>query len=349
MPSATQHTIRVNQAYALGMGLAMQLVEDAEEAEILCAAGELSPSAADQDIADSYGQASQVLEMAASMASTRYLVPRNPSWRPAERLVDRLDAYEEHGELQRYRSHVRMEPGAFRAVVAALNTLPAFKQRRGNPASTEEKLSVALYRLGHDGQGASAEQIAALAGCSVGSVFNWTMAVVKGMVALEGYLVDWASEEEKEEAKEWVRLRSGVDEWGGGFATVDGTHVNLAWAPGLGQGEGFYSRKNRHSLNVQLVSLPTTLRIISYCIGPRGGTGDQRAWAASAVAQAPRLYLEKDEWLWADKGYPFHDYLVGPYRHQELRKSKDLRRFNYWLSNIRVRAEHTMGYIKGRF
>ncbi|CAD6959285.1 unnamed protein product [Tilletia caries] len=184
-----------------------------------------------------------------------------------------------------------MEPGAFKAAAAALRTLPAFQSRRGAPASVEEKLSVALFRLGHDGQAASAEQIAAIAGCDVGSVYNWIVAVIRGMVALESYLVDWASEEEKEQAKDWIEVRSGVPEWRDGFATVDGTHVNLAWAPGLGHGEGFFNQKHRNSLNVQLVALPTTLRIISYCIGPRGATGDQSAWAESAVSQAPYYYL----------------------------------------------------------
>ncbi|KAE8228498.1 hypothetical protein CF326_g6566 [Tilletia indica] len=349
MPSATQRTRIINILYARSVGLAIQLVEDATDAELLRQSGDLSEATVYQDEADCYQEAAALLEHTLSVTSGRYIVPRDPLWRPSERLIDRLEAYEMNNELLRYRSHVRMEPGAFKAAAAALRTLPSFQHRRGAPASVEEKLSVALFRLGHDGQGASAEQIAALAGCSVGSVYNWTVAVVGGMAALESYLVDWASEKEKEQAKDWVELQSGVPEWRGGFAAVDGTHVNLAWAPGLGHGEGFFSRKHRHSLNVQLVSLPTTLRIISYCIGPRGATGDQSAWAQSAVAQAPYYYLERDEWLWADKGYPYHAYIVAPYRHQELRKSKDLRRFNFWLSHLRVRAEHSMGYLKGRF
>ncbi|CAD6971171.1 unnamed protein product [Tilletia controversa] len=92
-----------------------------------------------------------------------------------------------------------------------------------------------------------------------------------------------------------------------------------------------------------------TLRIISYVVGHRGASSDARAWACSSVVDAPARYLRKDEWIWADLGYPFASYLVSPYQHLAATKSIDFRRFNYSLSSIRIRSEHAMAYVKGRF
>ncbi|KAE8218208.1 hypothetical protein CF326_g9224 [Tilletia indica] len=129
------------------------MVEDATDVEMPRQSGDLSEATSYQDEIDCYRDAAAILQHTLAVASGRYLVPRNPLWRPSERLIDRLEVYDLNGEVRRYRSHIRMEPGAFRAAAAALRTLPAFRQRRGAPVSVEEQLSVALFRLGHDGQG----------------------------------------------------------------------------------------------------------------------------------------------------------------------------------------------------
>ncbi|KAE8217461.1 hypothetical protein CF319_g8458 [Tilletia indica] len=141
MPSATQRTRIINILYARSVGLAIQLVEDATDAELLRQSGDLSEATVYQDEADCYQEAAALLEHTLSVTSGRYIVPRDPLWRPSERLIDRLEAYEMNNELLRYRSHVRMGPGAFKAAAAALRTLPSFQHRRGAPASVEEKLS----------------------------------------------------------------------------------------------------------------------------------------------------------------------------------------------------------------
>ncbi|CAD6939695.1 hypothetical protein CF335_g8261 [Tilletia laevis] len=191
--------------------------------------------------------------------------------------------------------------------------------------------------------------MAELCGFSEGSMVHFTQRTISALCSLEKEVLCWASESEKEQGRIWVEERCGIPEWRNGYASVDGVHINCAWAPGLDHGDAFMNRKRRFSFNVQLVTMVHTLRIISYVVGHRGASSDARAWACSSVVDAPARYLRKDEWIWADLGYPFASYLVSPYQHLAATKSIDFRRFNYSLSSIRIRSEHAMAYVKGRF
>ncbi|KAL9937129.1 hypothetical protein V8E36_004364, partial [Tilletia maclaganii] len=74
----------------------------------------------------------------------------------------------------RYRQLVRMEPAAFHHITAILSEDPIFRPIRGRPASVEDQVAVALFRLGHDGNGASVRNTAEICGFSEGSIVNFT-------------------------------------------------------------------------------------------------------------------------------------------------------------------------------
>jgi hypothetical protein len=69
-------------------------------------------------------------------------------------------------------------------------------------------------------------------------------------LALHDAAVRWPSEEEKEEAKEWVEAVS-CAAWRDGYCMVDGTPTNLFQKPGY-HGEAYFDRKSNYSLNVQV-------------------------------------------------------------------------------------------------
>ncbi|KAE8236842.1 hypothetical protein A4X03_0g9307, partial [Tilletia caries] len=234
---------------------------------------------------DEFTYAAQTLQALDTVHHQRYLSTRSAVARLNVTIGERLAAYENDGDQQRYRQLVRMEPAAFHHIVSRLRE--------------------------H-------------------SIFN-------------------PNELEKHDSKQWVEDRCGVKKWRDGYASVDGVHIVCAWAPGLDGGDSFLNRKRRFSFNIQLVTLLHTLRIISYVVGHRGASSDARAWDCSAIVAAPRRHLHKDEWIWADLGYPYAPYLVSPYQHLAATKSVDFRRFNYNLSSIRIRSEHAMAYVKGRF
>ncbi|CAD6887040.1 unnamed protein product, partial [Tilletia caries] len=183
-----------------------------------------------------------------------------------------------------------------------------------------------------------------------GSVIKYTAAICKAPYDMCDQVLCWASEEEKEVAKAWVAENSGCVEFSGGYSMVDGSLIPLAFQPGKNAfSREYWDRKGQYSLNIQLVVLPVTLRTVDYVVGYKGSTQDSRAFAASDVVKRPGVYLEEGEFVWTDGGYGLSDFTCGPYDHVVGSKSRDFRRFNRAVSNVRVRSEHGFGYLKGRF
>lgn len=65
------------------------------------------------------------------------------------------------------------------------------------------------------------------------------------------------------------------------------------------------------------------------------------------VQERARL-LEAGEWCWGDAGYPLNKWLIVPYRRPDSER-RDNRIFNTTLSRIRIKSEHAIGYLKGRW
>ncbi|KAF8573191.1 hypothetical protein K439DRAFT_1650049 [Ramaria rubella] len=60
------------------------------------------------------------------------------------------------------------------------------------------------------------------------------------------------------------------------------------------------------------------------------------------------ILLGRDEWVWADTAYPLQTWCQAPYK----KPDKDLpenTRYNYYVSRVRVRSEHCVGFLKGRW
>ena len=97
----------------------------------------------------------------------------------------------------------------------------------------QEILSVALYRLGHSGNGGGECDAALQCGCGVGSIVGYTNCTVAGLLELNNKVMQFASEGERQHASAWVCNTTGVEEWGKGWLVVHGTHIPLAWKPGV--------------------------------------------------------------------------------------------------------------------
>ncbi len=50
-----------------------------------------------------------------------------------------------------------------------------------------------------------------------------------------------------------------------------------------------------------------------------------------------------------DRGYGFSPFTVSPFTQKAAGICKDIRKFNYNLSKVRVRVENAIGYLKNRF
>ncbi|KAJ8502842.1 hypothetical protein ONZ45_g11386 [Pleurotus djamor] len=96
-----------------------------------------------------------------------------------------------------------------------------------------------------------------------------------------------------------------------------------------------------------IVSLPN-LRIIDFGYGYTGSTHDSTAWEGTALASNPQDHLAPAEWVWADSAYPISSWVVAPYKRPE-RDLPENTVFNNHVSILRIRSEHAIGFLKGRF
>ena len=114
----------------------------------------------------------------------------------------------------------------------------------------------------------------------------------------------------------------------------------------------------------QLVTLPN-LRIINYVIGHCGSAHDSTVFHDSRTYCNSSILFNENEWMWVDSAYALDSWCIAPYKrpHTALPENKT---FNYHLSwvrssfhsfrnssecfeQVRVKSEHAMGYLKGRF
>jgi hypothetical protein len=153
---------------------------------------------------------------------------------------------------KRFRQNLRTSPTTFDSLLKMIEGNPVFSNNSHVAQSpVDAQLAITLFRLGHDGNAASVDAVAQWAGVSSGTVVNCTRRVMVAFLALHDVAIRWPSEQEKEEAKEWVEKVSCSD-WRDGFCMVDGTLVPLFKKPG-NHGEAYFDRKSNYSLNIQVI------------------------------------------------------------------------------------------------
>ncbi|KAF7372357.1 DDE Tnp4 domain-containing protein [Mycena venus] len=89
----------------------------------------------------------------------------------------------------------------------------------------------------------------------------------------------------------------------------------------------------------RIINTPN-LHIVDYGVGLPRSQHDASAWKKTRIPQEHKRLLPNSEWCWADSAYPI----------QKPEKEHGCNpEFNFALSGIRIRSEHAVGYLKGRF
>ncbi|KAG2338222.1 hypothetical protein BDR05DRAFT_978242 [Suillus weaverae] len=182
--------------------------------------------------------------------------------------------------------------------------------------------------MGHYGNGASLEDIAHYAGISApliseGSVEKFTEQCFTAIEALHDAFVCLPTREEKEAEKCW------------GWVMYDGTIVVLYAKPGL-NGDAYFTRKVNYGLNLQIGNLASNLCIVDYLHGLTGSTHDASAFEHTAA------------FAWVDSAYPVSVHTI-PVHKQPTSLLPENTLFDSAVAHLRVRSEHCMGALKGRW
>ena len=259
-----------------------------------------------------------------------------------------INRYKRPREFRRY---ARMSPYLFGLLVQQLETQPVFSNDSSNgemQIPVERQLLTTLIRMGSYGNAASLAKIGDLCGMGKGTVDKVCRRVLIAIQSstLRTTHVRWPVGAEREEAKRWVEEQVSLSEWRNGFCMVDGTLIPLYRKPSH-YGETFFDRKCNYSINVQIINTPNR-KIIDYASGFRGSRHDTHCFASTKLGKNPSRFLGQHEWCWGDAGYPLQKWLMIPYK-SPATSLKLNRTFNFHLFRIRIRSEHTIGYLKGRF
>ncbi|KAF9514843.1 hypothetical protein BS47DRAFT_1258617, partial [Hydnum rufescens UP504] len=89
-------------------------------------------------------------------------------------------------------------------------------------------------------------------------------------------------------------------------------------------------------------------RIVDYVAGHCGSAHDSTVFVESSLALKPEVWLAPNEFVWADSAYSLRNWCITPYHRPEHNIPVN-RKFNYHMACVRIKAEHTIGFLKGHF
>ena len=188
-----------------------------------------------------------------ALHETRYLNGREHRVPKSGQLHLAWEYAEDPADHARFAQMLRVSPHVFQTILSLIQHHPVFTNHSNvAQAPVEVQLAVTLYRMGRYGNGASIQDIARVAGCSEGSVENYTAHCFDAIESLQQIFVRKLTQEEKEWEKQWIDEHLGFKgAWRDGWLMYDGTIVVLYQRPGL-NGDAYYTRKSNYGLNVQV-------------------------------------------------------------------------------------------------
>jgi hypothetical protein len=280
------------------------------------------------------------LAMYNAVRSSRYLDHRSRIPTSDDFYQRILHAYDD----TRFKRTLRLTRATFARVLSLIKDHDVFKNESNNEQmETKKQLAVTLYRFGHYGNGASVLDVASTFGIGEGTIILITKRVVTAILSLAPQFIVWPTAEERREHALKIERLSGFPNVVG---CLDGTDIGIYKTPGL-QGETYFNRKKRYAISCQVIC-SYDKKILHVFTGYPGSVHDARVYRSMRPYRFPEEYFSGDEYLLADSAYELSAHCIVPYRKPASNIKKN-RQFNYYLSNIRVCVEHTIGIWKERF
>jgi hypothetical protein len=282
-----------------------------------------------------------------TVLNSRYLETRD---KHIPKSMDFVENYFLEQSDSQFRVITRVNKETFFYLVELLKNSPIFQNNSKCPqAPLHWQLACALDRLGNNGQGVSHARSKFLWGLGQGTVHLYTQRVIEALCAMKDEWIRWPDATERRHISRQL-ARKGFP---GAVGFVDGTTIPIHKKPAV-SGNTFMDRKRRYSINAQIVC-DQNYRIIFFSTGQPGSCSDSRAYGQTALAQNPERAFSSDEYLIADSGYTASETVVPAYKTTDFddpsdpQEPNDITHFNYFLAQVRVVVEHTIGILKGWF
>ena len=156
----------------------------------------------------------------------------------------------EYSETE-FEQTVRVNRDTFTFIVLKITDHPVFQN---NSRNTQREVwiqaLVALEKLGCEGNGASVGRIARSAGIGNGTVTLYTSRFVTAILDLRKEFIKWPGRRERQRIAARFQNQYHLPN---AVGIVDGTHIHFSQKPAV-DGEVYWTRKSRYSLNAQIVS-----------------------------------------------------------------------------------------------
>ncbi|KAI9911877.1 hypothetical protein PsorP6_009292 [Peronosclerospora sorghi] len=229
---------------------------------------------------------------------------------------------------------VRVLPETFEYILNLIKNDPVFINRSFCPQdAVSVQLSLALERLGMNGNGAAVKRIPRTAGVADGTVKLYTDRVISALVRLASEFVLWPQPEERREISRRIAQRSGIV---GAVGIVDGTHINFAQRPAIDR-KVFFSRKRRYGFNAQVIVDDRGMIRFFQTVLP-ASLYDSTAFTITPISKQPEQFFSENEFLLGDSGYTLTSRMLIHYRQPAASRPTN-ETFNLLHSRARVKRE----------
>lgn len=246
--------------------------------------------------------------------------------------------------------HFRVCRESFWELHGLVSSNPVFKRissdsRGPAPPPASHQLLVLLKYYGSDGNAARSENLASFFGVGKGTIDFYRRNALNALLSLEDDVYFWPTRQERKAIARRIKESHLFPHCVG---LIDGTLLPLATKPML-HGENYHSRKKRYAV-AMLVVCDDQARITYYHVGWPGSVHDNRVWRNCKLCKKQDEMFADKEYLLGDSAFTAGPHMVPPFKTipgQQLTHNQT--EFNTLLAKPRVKSEHCIGRLKGRF
>ena len=251
---------------------------------------------------------------------------------------------------EEFRFNFRVSRVHFWELVVLLKDHAAFQRKSSDsrgplPKEAAHQLLILMKYYGCEGSQSSSLSLAGFFGVGKGIIDICRKNALEALLSLEDRTYFWP------DASERRLIASRIQEayfFPNCVGLIDGTLLPLAFRPIL-HGENYLSRKRFYAI-VMLVICDDNSRILYYHLGWPGSVHDNRVWRNCKINRRPLQHFSGKQYLLGDSAFTASSIMIPPFKTTTggtLSRNKSA--FNTLLSKPRVKSEHCIGILKGRF
>ena len=249
-----------------------------------------------------------------------------------------------------FKYHFRVSRDCFWQLVDLIKAHPNFHRassdsRGRNPKPAAHQLLILLKYLGTDGNAASSMSLGEFFGVGNGAIDECRKNALEAILTLEDRTYFWPRVDERKAIANRIKKYYFFPQCVG---IIDGTLLPLASRPWI-HGETYLSRKRFYAI-AMLVVCDDKGRILFYHVGWPGSVHDNRVWRNCRLYHNCNEMFSPGEYLLGDSAFTASHVMIPPFKSLPGRGlDANKTAFNTLLAKPRVKSEHCIGVLKGRF